>query len=106
MARASDYAVESANADRPGQLIVAVLGRLTPADAEVLLRVRGSRARGLAIVLDVASFAGGEEDERRKEASELARKVLLDNQWRVVGADRTTSVGDAWASLNELSRVA
>ncbi|HLT60170.1 MAG TPA: DUF58 domain-containing protein, partial [Microlunatus sp.] len=46
--RTLHYAVESANADRPGQLIVAILGRTTPADAEVLVRVRGSRSRGLA----------------------------------------------------------
>src|SRR5690606_27595786 len=53
--RTLHYAVESANADRPGQLIVAILGRTTPADAEVLVRVRGSRSRGPAIMLDVAS---------------------------------------------------
>ncbi|GAB3761947.1 DUF58 domain-containing protein [Microlunatus parietis] len=104
--RTLHYAVESANADRPGQLIVAILGRLTPADAEVLLRVRGSRARGLAIMLDVASFAGEEDDERQRDATDLAQKVLLDNQWRVVRADRTTTVGDAWTRLDELSRVA
>jgi uncharacterized protein (DUF58 family) len=104
--RSLHYAVESANADRPGQLIVAILGRLTPADAEVLLRVRGSRARGMALVLDVATFAGEEEDARRRDAAELGRKILLDNQWKVVQADRTTSVGDAWASLDEMSRVA
>lgn len=104
--RTLHYAVESANADRPGQLIVAVLGRLTPADAEVLLRVRGSRARGLAIMLDVAGFAGEEDDERQREVTDLAQKVLLDNQWRVVRADRTTTVGDAWTRLDEMSRVA
>jgi uncharacterized protein (DUF58 family) len=104
--RSLHYAVESANADRPGQLIVAILGRITPADAEVLLRVRGSRARGLALILDVASFAGEEDDERRRDAAELGRKILLDNQWKVVQADRTTSVGDAWASLDAMSRVA
>ncbi|MFC7624010.1 DUF58 domain-containing protein [Microlunatus sp. GCM10028923] len=104
--RTLHYAVESANADRPGQLIIAILGRLTPADAEVLLRVRGSRARGLAIMLDVASFAGEEDDERQRDATDLAQKVLLDNQWRVVRADRTTTVGDAWTRLDELSRVA
>lgn len=104
--RTLHYAVESANADRPGQLIVAILGRITPGDAEMLVRVRGSRARGLAMVLDVATFAGEEDDEKRRESADLARKILLENQWRVVQVDRATSVGAAWTQLDELTRVA
>ena len=51
------YAVETAAIDRPGQLVVAILGRLTADDADSLLRVRRNRAQGLALVLDVDSFA-------------------------------------------------
>ena len=40
------YAVESATIDRPGQLVVAIMGRMTADDANALLRVRRNRAQG------------------------------------------------------------
>ena len=51
------YAVETATIDRPGQLVVAILGRMTAEDANALLRLRRNRAQGLAIMLDVDTFA-------------------------------------------------
>ena len=71
--------------DRPGQLVVAILGRMTAEDANSLLRVRRNRAQGLAMVLDVDTFAddaGGDPQSRRQH--ELADQILRDNQWRVV----------------------
>jgi uncharacterized protein (DUF58 family) len=96
------YAVESAVEDRPGQLVVAVLGRLDAADANSLLRLQRNRAQGLALVLDVDSFADVPAGPRQRAEHELAVRILRDNQWKVVDVTRGMSVPDAWAALAHL----
>jgi len=96
------YAVESALEDRPGQLVVAVLGRLDAADADTLLRLQRNRAQGLALVLDVDTFAAQPSTPRQRAEHELAGRILRDNQWRVVDVPRGMSVPDAWAALEQL----
>ena len=100
------YAVESAAVDRPGQLVVAIMGRMDAGDANSLLRVRRNRAQGLAIVLDVETFAEEPDPERLRDQHELAVRILRDNQWRVVEAGRPMGVADAWAMLEQLGAVA
>ena len=78
------YAVESATIDRPGQLVVAILGRMTADDANALLRVRRNRAQGLAIMLDVDTFADQPGSDQQRAQQELAGRILTDNQWRVI----------------------
>ena len=96
------YAVESAVEDRPGQLVVAILGRLDAADANSLLRLQRNRAQGLALVLDVDSFADAPAGPRQRAEHELAVRILRDNQWKVVDVTRGTSVPAAWAALEQL----
>ena len=96
------YAVESAVEDRPGQLVVAILGRLDAADANSLLRLQRNRAQGLALVLDVDSFADAPAGPRKHAEHELAVRILRDNQWKVVDVTRGTSVPAAWAALEQL----
>jgi uncharacterized protein (DUF58 family) len=96
------YAVESAVEDRPGQLVVAILGRLDAADANSLLRLQRNRAQGLALVLDVDSFADAPAGPRKHAEHELAVRILRDNQWKVVDVRRGMSVPDAWAALEHL----
>jgi uncharacterized protein (DUF58 family) len=96
------YAVESAVEDRPGQLVVAVLGRLDAADANSLLRLQRNRAQGLALVLDADSFADAPAGPRRRAEHELALQILRDNQWRVVEVPRGMSVPEAWTALEHL----
>ena len=86
------YAVESATVDRPGQLVVAILGRMTAEDANALLRLRRNRAQGLAMVLDVDTFADQPGSDQQRAQHELAARILTDNQWRVIGCPA------AWAS--------
>jgi uncharacterized protein (DUF58 family) len=93
------YAVESAAADRPGQLVVAVLGRLDAEDANALLRLQRNRAQGLALLLDVDTFADTPASPRRRAEQELATRILRENQWRVVEVPRGMGVADAWAAL-------
>lgn len=99
------YATETAAVERAGQLVLAVLGRLTAADANALLRIRRNRAQGFALILDVDSFADTPATESEREQHELAVRILADNQWRVVEVPRGMGVADAWAALEQLSTV-
>ena len=93
------YAVESAVEDRPGQLVVAVLGRMDAADADALLRLQRSRAQCLALVLDVDTFADVPASPRQRAEHELGGRILREHQWRVVDVPRGMGVPDAWAAL-------
>ncbi len=101
--RSLRIAVESAAVDRPGQLVVAVLGRLTAEDAHVLLRARRNRAQGVALLLDVDTFAEGPVDPVRRAQHELAARTLRENQWRVLDVPRGMGVGAAWLALEQLN---
>ncbi|GAB3697779.1 DUF58 domain-containing protein [Mariniluteicoccus flavus] len=87
-----------------GQLIVAVTGRLTPQDAEVLLRTRRHRAQGLAMVVDVDSFVPRREraDADQQAAHDEAIATLKHHLWRVVEVRRTTDLADAWRDLERM----
>jgi uncharacterized protein (DUF58 family) len=100
------YAVESATEDRPGQLVIAIMGRMDAADASSLLRARRNRAQGMAIVLDVETFADEPDPDRTRAQHELAIQMLRDNQWRVVEVSRGMGVADAWALLEQLGAAA
>jgi uncharacterized protein (DUF58 family) len=100
------YAVETAAIDRPGQLVVAILGRLTADDADSLLRARRNRAQGLALVLDVDSFTDAPAGSRVAAQHELATQILRDNQWRVIEVRKGTTVAETWAGLEQLGRAA
>jgi len=99
------YATATAAVDRAGQLVLAVLGRMTVDDANALLRIRRNRAQGFALILDVDTFADTPATESEREQHELAARVLTDNQWRVVEVTRGMSVAEAWAALEQLSTV-
>ncbi len=96
------YAVESAAEDRPGQLVVAVLGRMDAEDANALLRLQRNRAQGLALVLDVDTFADQPASPRQRAEHELAGHILRENQWRVVDVPRGLGVAEAWAALERV----
>jgi uncharacterized protein (DUF58 family) len=100
------YAVQSAAIDRPGQLVIAILGRMTSADANTLLRVRRNRAQSLAMIMDVDSFTDQPGDEHQRAQHHLAAQILRDNQWWVIEVSRGTSVAEAWSALEQLSRAA
>jgi len=100
------YAVDSATVDQPGQLIVAVLGRMDAEDANALLRVRRNRAQGLALMLDVDTFTDEPALPRRASEHEVAVRILRENSWRVVEVTRGTSVAEAWTSLETLGSAA
>ncbi|MFT4296295.1 MAG: DUF58 domain-containing protein [Micropruina sp.] len=71
-----------------GQLLIAVIGRLTPADAVALTSLRRDGRLCRAIVLQPAE--PGTDDPA---------EVLVANGWHVVGDAAARSVPDAWAEL-------
>jgi uncharacterized protein (DUF58 family) len=100
------YAAESAASDRPGQLVVAILGRMNAADANSLLRIRRNRAQGLALLLDVDTFADLPAGDHLQLQQDVATQILRDNQWRVVDVPRGMGVAEAWALLEQLGSAA
>jgi hypothetical protein len=100
------YAVESAAIDRPGQLVIAILGRLTAAEANTLLRLRRNRAQGLAMVLDVDTFADQPGTEQHQAQQQLVAQILRENQWWVIEVRQGMGVAEAWSALEQLSRAA
>ena len=82
------YAVESATVDRPGQLVIAIMGRMSAEDANSLLRVRRNRAYGLAMVLDVDTFA---DESGRRASTGAARTGHADPPGQPVAGRRGSS---------------
>lgn len=89
------------NLQRHGEMLVAVLGRLTPADVTALATARRGRTVGLAIVMDVDSFTirGLRATPEDMELHQQCVQQLAEAQWRVVQVRRGSSVADAWAEL-------
>lgn len=96
------HAVQSAADDRAGQLVVAVLGRMDAAEAHTLLRLQRNRSQGMALMLDVDTFADTPASPRQRAEHELAGQILRDNAWRVVDVPRGMGVAEAWNSLDQL----
>ncbi|MGO4956430.1 DUF58 domain-containing protein [Luteococcus sp. Sow4_B9] len=89
------------NLQRQGEMLIAVLGRLSPEDVTALATARSGRTVGMAIVLDVDSFTirGLRADPEVMAQHEECVKQLADAQWRVVQVKRGSSVAEAWAEL-------
>ncbi len=79
-------------------LLVAVFGRLDPAEAAAVARLRHGSVIATAIVLDVASWVGGAAGRSPRLAAEhqAALAVLRGAGWRVASARHGDSVATAW----------
>jgi len=102
------HAIEAATLDRPGQLVIAILGWTDAEEAHALLRLRRNRAQAMALMIDVASFSDVPSERADtpggpyRSDQDAAAEILRDNQWRVVQVSRGTGVAEAWASLEQL----
>ena len=90
-----------------GQLVVAVMGRLSLADVAMLAQTRRNRAQAMAMVLDADSFAprGERAAPAEREQMEQAIESLRDHQWRVVVVRRGTTVRAAWEELERMGEL-
>jgi uncharacterized protein (DUF58 family) len=86
------------------QLIVAVLGSISRDEALQLARLR-RRAVCLAVMVDSSSWASlSHRDRLAADAASAASALLLHQSgWRILRADRMTSLATAWSSLSEPS---
>ncbi|HEX4818372.1 MAG TPA: DUF58 domain-containing protein [Nonomuraea sp.] len=75
-------------------LIVAVLGALDADEARELARLRHSGITGVAVLLDVSSWDGG--DARAEEDHQAAQTVLAGYGWRIVRLPAGTSIASVW----------
>ncbi len=73
-------------------LIVAVIGALEEGDAHALARVRHGNTTGVAVLLDVATWLGGETDP----AHAATAAVLIGAGWRVVRLAAGTPLAAVW----------
>ncbi|MGW5360010.1 DUF58 domain-containing protein [Actinopolymorpha pittospori] len=82
-------------------LLIAVLGVLSPAEAQALVRLRQRSTTGLAIVLDSPSWAMSKERSPQEIAEQLAESVqmLRRGGWKVAVAKAGASVPSVWAQL-------
>lgn len=99
------YAVQAATVEKPGQLVIAILGRVDAESAQLLLRLRRNRAQGLALLLEVETFAERPDREEQRAQTQLAIQILRENRWRVVSVPRGMGVAEAWSGLEQQGTV-
>lgn len=96
--------VEHAALTQRGQLMVAVLGRMTPGDVEVVLGAQRNRARCFAFVVDPDTFTS--RSERSTPEQYDAHRAALDRLrtagWRVIEVEAGMEVVDAWTDLDRV----
>ncbi|MEU6710833.1 DUF58 domain-containing protein [Nonomuraea sp. NPDC046802] len=85
-------------------LIVAVLGSLDPEEARDLARLRHSSITGVAVLLDVSTWDGG--DRAAAENFQAVQTVLTGYGWRVVRLPAGTSIASVWQDAAGRSRYA
>lgn len=96
--------VEHASLTQRGQLMVCVLGRMSPGDAEIILGAQRNRARCFAFVLDPDTFTS--RSERSTPEQYDAHRAGLDRlrqaSWRVIEVTAGMEVVDAWTDLDRV----
>ncbi|WP_433441938.1 DUF58 domain-containing protein [Nonomuraea sp. CA-141351] len=85
-------------------LIVAVLGDLDPEEARELARLRHSGITGVAVMLDVSTWDGG--DRAAAENHQAVQTVLAGYGWRIVRLPAGTSIASVWQDAANRGRYA
>jgi uncharacterized protein (DUF58 family) len=78
-----------------GHELVAIMGAITATEAAELARVRSRRARSLAVLLDVPTWAGESPAADRSEGAELLRE----SGWGVVVVGQQADMATVWSDL-------
>ncbi|MGV8848752.1 MAG: DUF58 domain-containing protein [Propionibacteriaceae bacterium] len=96
--------VEHASLTQRGQLMVCILGRMTPGDAEVILGAQRNRARCFAFVVDPDTFTSRSERSTPEQYDEhrAALERLRQASWRVIEVAAGMEVVDAWSDLDRV----
>lgn len=97
-------ATDTITLGKTGEMMIAVLGRLTAADVAAMQTMRQSRSQGLAIVLDVDSFTARRfraTPDQIDEHQDCLRRLAASN-WRVVPVRHPMAVDEAWHQLDQI----
>ncbi|HEX2857145.1 MAG TPA: DUF58 domain-containing protein [Propionibacteriaceae bacterium] len=92
-------AVNASVATREGEIMIAVLGRLTIDDVVSLERIRRARAQGFALALHPESFVGAGLAAGAEQVQAI--RQLREQGWRVVEVRAGMTVGGAWERLGQ-----
>lgn len=103
-ASAMTAGLDAAALAQRGQLVVAVVGRLSMGDAQQLLRSRRNRAQGLLVALDVDSYVSRSEraDIEVRDEHQEALAMLRQHQWRLVEVKSGMNFAEAWRDLERM----
>ncbi|HIT75850.1 MAG TPA: DUF58 domain-containing protein [Candidatus Avipropionibacterium avicola] len=100
------HGVTELQADAAGQLLVAVLGRVSAAEAALVAGARRNRARGIAVVMDVDTWDGtAKSQDEANEHLDRITAILESEQWLVVRAEARDSVPEVWSRIAALQAV-
>jgi uncharacterized protein (DUF58 family) len=82
---------------RGGGVVVAVLGAMTIADAESVVRAHRGSGQRIAIVLDTRTWsASGQVANAPGDHGDAAARVLESSGWRVLRVSAGTALADVW----------
>jgi uncharacterized protein (DUF58 family) len=100
--------VEHASLTQRGQLMVCILGRMSPGDAEVILGAQRNRAGVFAFVLDPDTFTSRSERSTPEQYDEhrAALDRLRQASWRVIEVTAGKEVVEAWTDLDRVGEYA
>lgn len=88
-----------AGADSATGMLVAVLGRLEPAEAKMVAQMRQGSSAALAVLLDVMSWTSmATVDAEQVRQAEVAQ-ILRSGGWSVITAGRNERLATAWERL-------
>jgi uncharacterized protein (DUF58 family) len=98
--------VEQVRRRSDSSLVVALLGALTPPEAELLAGLRGNRSTCVGLLIDTSTWmnldpAARVEADRAHSAAALS---LLQSGWRVVGVNHGDQLGSLWPQLGRSSQ--
>ena len=97
-------ATEAVNLGAGGEMLFAVMGRLSQPDVAAMAAMRQRRSQGLAFVLDVDSFTARRFRATPEQIEEHERCLvaLADANWRVVPVQQSMTVDQAWQQLGRM----
>jgi hypothetical protein len=93
--------IEQVRQRADGGLIIAVLGMLTPAEAELLARLRSSGATCVAFLMDTSTWVSLPAQSRTEadRAHDTAVHGILNSGWRVVSVAHGSSLPALWPQV-------
>ncbi len=80
-------------------LLVAVLGDISPDEAQAVAIGRAGTSRSIAVLCDVSSWMSSRDREGARARHEASAGVLRRCGWRVVVGQRGTTIAGSWAQV-------